>query len=467
MKHLGKTRPFRGSKGEAVPGSIAEVGYLHLGGLDQWVMIRGESLANPLFVLLHGGPGFSDTHFFRRFNSPLEKVFTVVYWDQRGTGKSFDSRIPRSSMTVEQFISDLDELVEAMCKRVGKKNAVIFGHSWGAALGVLYAARFPEKVAAYVGSRQVGDWAAGESSSYAFALAEARRLNDRKAMEKLRAIGPPPHTAQSLWTQRMCLNRIEGNLRPRALWSVGRLFLGAPEFSIFDLPNMIRGFRFPLDAMWDEVSRINLTTAVPALETPVFFFLGRNDHWVPPETSVAYFDALTAPSKRLVWFEESGHEPFVDEPAKFNASMVELVRHSHHGQGRPLVQTGPPGTGSGSPSASVPTGPITSTSGRASSPTSRRAPTWGSLRCGSTGCRASRPPPETPQRHPGDSRRPLAAGRHKRRANGGHVLLQDGDPAGVAIAAQALQDDRGRHLGVAIQHRGECVLVHVELGGTR
>jgi len=41
---------------------------------------------------------------------------------------------------------------------------------------------------------------------------------------------------------------------------------------------------------------------------------------------VAYFNALRAPSKNLVWFENSGHEPFVDEPEKFNASMLELVR---------------------------------------------------------------------------------------------------------------------------------------------
>ena len=64
---------------------------------------------------------------------------------------------------------------------------------------------------------------------------------------------------------------------------------------------------------------------VPALQIPVFFFLGRHDHWVPAETSVAYFDSLTAPCKRLLWFEESGHEPFVDEPAKFNAATVDLV----------------------------------------------------------------------------------------------------------------------------------------------
>jgi pimeloyl-ACP methyl ester carboxylesterase len=326
MKRLGSTRSFRGSKGEVVPGSIAEVSYLELGGVDQWVMMRGKSLTNPPLIILHGGPGFSDTSFFRWFNASLEQAFTVVYWDQRGTGRSFDSNIPKSSMTVEQFIADLDELVKIVCNRSGSEKVVIFGHSWGSALGVLYAERFPEKVSAYVGSGQIGDWPAGDSSSYAFALAEAERLNKRKIVKRLRAIGPPPHTVKSLFAERMCLQRIEGQWGAKALWTMGRIFLGGPESSIFDLPNILRGFRFSLDAMWAEVSTLNLIELVPTLQVPVFFFLGRNDHWVPPETSVAFFDLLTAPSKKLVWFEESGHEPFADEPTKFNASMVELVQ---------------------------------------------------------------------------------------------------------------------------------------------
>lgn len=78
--------------------------------------------------------------------------------------------------------------------------------------------------------------------------------------------------------------------------------------------------------MWAEVSRLNLLKAAPALQMPVFFFLGRRDHCVPAETRLAYFDVLTALSKKLVWFEESGHERFTDEPAKFNSAMAELVR---------------------------------------------------------------------------------------------------------------------------------------------
>jgi pimeloyl-ACP methyl ester carboxylesterase len=325
-KHPGKTKPFRGPDRKMIPGSIAEVKYLRLGGFDQWVMIRGESLTNPPLILLHGGPGLSETPLFRRFNSALEKAFTVVYWDQRGSGKSFDRKIPRSSLTVEQFVSDLDELVEAVRRRTGRGQVAIFGHSWGSALGVLYTARFPEKVSAYAGSGQVGDWPAAEAASYAIVLREAERLNNAKALKELREIGPPPHTARELWTERTWLQRLEGKISLKALWDFGRPFLTGPEYTAWDLPGVLRGFRWSLDVMWDEVSKINLRETVPALQVPVFFLLGRRDHWVPPEISVEYFDALTAPSKKLVWFEESGHEPFMDEPAKFNASMVELVR---------------------------------------------------------------------------------------------------------------------------------------------
>jgi pimeloyl-ACP methyl ester carboxylesterase len=335
MKHRGKTPPFRGPRGEVVAGSIAEIAYRPLGGLDQWVMIRGRSVANPALVLLHGGPGLSETSLFRYFNAPLEASFTLVYWDQRGAGKSYRRDIPRSSMTVERFVADLDELIDAVCERLGKTKVAIFGHSWGSVLGPLYAARFPEKVEAYVGSGQIGDWAAAESATYAFALAEAERLGKRRIVTKLRAIGPPPHTATSLWTQRTCLSRLEGRMRPRALWSLARAVLAGKESSVFELPTTMRGFRWSLDAMWSEVSRLNLIELAPAVHMPVFFFLGRKDHWVPAEISLAFIDALTAPSEKLVWFEESGHEPFMNEPAKFNAAMTELVR--------PVLSSAPPG----------------------------------------------------------------------------------------------------------------------------
>jgi pimeloyl-ACP methyl ester carboxylesterase len=323
---LGRTPAFRGPGGEVVPGSIAEVTYRRLGGLDQWVMVRGKSVANPPLILLHGGPGWAETGWFRQFNAPLETCFTVVYWEQRGAGKSYCRTISPSSMTVEQFISDLNELIDAVCERLGKRKVAIFGHSWGSLLGVLYAARFPGKVAGYVGSGQIGDWPAAESASYELALAEAQRRGNRRAVSKLRAIGPPPYGADAVFTERSWSLRLSDGMRPQAVWKMGRALFGGRESSIFELPGAWRGFHFSMNAMWPEVSRLNLIELVPALQVPVFFLLGRKDPWIPPETSVAYFDALTAPVKKLVWFEHSGHEPFVDEPGKFNAAMADLAR---------------------------------------------------------------------------------------------------------------------------------------------
>jgi pimeloyl-ACP methyl ester carboxylesterase/membrane protease YdiL (CAAX protease family) len=323
---FGHTKPFRGPDGNVLVNSVAEVKYVRLGGVDQWVMIRGENVANPPLIVLHGGPGMSEMGFFRHYNAPLERHFTVVHWDQRGTGKSFDRDIPRSSMTLDQFVADLDELVDIVRRRFGKDKVAILGHSWGSALGAIYAARFPAKVSVYIGAAQIGDWAAGESLSYSYGLAEVERRHDEKAMKKLRAIGPPPYPAKSVFVERMAVNRIDGQMRLGILWKAGRALFGRPESSILDLPNLVRGFGFTLDAMWSEVSKLNLLKMVPALKMPVVIFVGRRDHWVPPETSVAYFDALTAPSKKLVWFDYSGHEAFVDEPEKFNATMVELVR---------------------------------------------------------------------------------------------------------------------------------------------
>ena len=289
-------------------------------------MIRGASVTNPPLILLHGGPGMSETGFFRYFNAPLENVFTVVYWDQRGSGKSFDRAIPPSSMTVEQFISDLDELVDAVCERLGHTQVTIFGHSWGSLLGPLYAARFPQKVAAYAGSGQIGDWPAAEAASYEYALAEAQRRGRHRLVRKLQSIGPPPYPAKAVSTERTVLSLLDGQMRPRELWKLARAVLSGSESSIFELPSTLRGFRFSMGTMWKDASRLNLIELVPSLDMPLFFLLGRKDHWVPPQTGVAFIDAVRAPSKQLVWFEHSGHEPFVDEPAKFNAVMSEVVR---------------------------------------------------------------------------------------------------------------------------------------------
>jgi pimeloyl-ACP methyl ester carboxylesterase len=213
-----------------------------------------------------------------------------------------------------------------MRKRFDNDKVAIYGHSWGSALGVLYAARFPDKVAAYVGAGQIGNWPTSETMCYDFSLAEAERRGNRKAFRELRGIRPPPHTPRRVIVQRKWLMQFVGMVRDMSTWRLSRIMISGPECSLWDLPNILRGTLFSTDAMWEEVSALNLMHAAPVLAVPVFFFIGRHDHVIAPETSVAYFDMLTAPSKKLVWFEESAHEPPFEEPDKFNATMTESVR---------------------------------------------------------------------------------------------------------------------------------------------
>jgi pimeloyl-ACP methyl ester carboxylesterase len=139
------TQPFKDAKGHALPGSIAAMEMVPIGGISQSVWLRGISRSNPLLILLHGGPGVSESALFRHFNSGLEQHFLMVYWEQRGTGRSYHADIPPQSMTIRQFLHDLDELVDWARQRFGKDKVVLLGHSWGTVLGTIYACRHPEK----------------------------------------------------------------------------------------------------------------------------------------------------------------------------------------------------------------------------------------------------------------------------------------------------------------------------------
>jgi pimeloyl-ACP methyl ester carboxylesterase len=324
---MGRTPPFTNAAGDGLPGSVAEAGFWRIGGVDQWVMVRGRDRDNPLLVILHGGPGSPETAPLRAFNASLEDAYTVIYWEQRGAGRSYSPSIPPGSMTIERFVLDLDELVDTVLARFGKRRVVLLGHSWGSLLGVLYASRHPAKVAAYVGVGQVADMAASEAASYAFTLEMARERGNHKAIRQLLAIGPPPHSMKALMTQRRWLTAMGGAFGPNL--SLAKLVwrsLASPEASVLDLIGLARGSRFSLGLLWHELIDSNLQHDVRRLEVPVFFMLGRLDMQVVASVSAAWFDVLEAPHKALMWFEASGHMAPFEEPELFNRLMADTVR---------------------------------------------------------------------------------------------------------------------------------------------
>ena len=204
---------------------------------------------------------------------------------------------------------------------------MIVGHSWGSALGIVYAARFPAKIVVYVGLGQVADTAASEVASYAFALAKAEERGHRKAVKQLRAIGPPPHSVKAIGTQRRWLMAMGGALGPRL--SIARLVwrgLTSPEASVLDLVRLVRGSAFSLRLLWPELIASNVQRDYRRFEMPVFFLLGRFDMQVVASVAASYFNVIDAPQKELIWFENSGHMAPFEEPELFNRIMTQTVR---------------------------------------------------------------------------------------------------------------------------------------------
>lgn len=178
------TEPFRDHGGRILPGSVATMEMVPIGGTSQSLWIRGEDAGNPALILLHGGPGTSESVLFRHYDALLEAHFLVVYWEQRGAGRSYHGDLAPQSMTVSRLVQDLDELVELVRSRFKKRTVILLGHSWGTVLGTIYASMHPDKVAVYIGIGQVADMPSGERLSYGYARDQAILRGDHRALRE-------------------------------------------------------------------------------------------------------------------------------------------------------------------------------------------------------------------------------------------------------------------------------------------
>ncbi|MBN1574065.1 MAG: alpha/beta hydrolase [Deltaproteobacteria bacterium] len=312
--------------------SIARIEKVNLGGVDQWIVMRGTDVGNPVLLFIHGGPGVPTTPSVIKDNGDLESDFVVVTWDQRGAGKSYSKDIPPESMTVEQIISDAHELVQYLKKKFNTDKIYIVGHSWGSILGMYLIDRYPGDFYAYVGIGQCVDGARNEALSYDFTLRTAEKTNNRKALKELNRIGPPKdglykNGCDDLLVQRKWLTKFGGACYGKSSYrSLYITYIFNEEYTIFDSLNVMKGLKFSLPLMWEDVMKIDFMTEIEEVEVPVYFMIGRHDWNTPFELAEEYFEALKAPKKEFIWFERSAHSPCFEEPERFNRLMVEKVK---------------------------------------------------------------------------------------------------------------------------------------------
>jgi pimeloyl-ACP methyl ester carboxylesterase len=312
-----------------VGGGISRLEQVPLGGMRQWISIRGADAGLPVLLFLHGGPGSANLAKLRMQAPELEQHFVVVSWDQRGAGKSASIGFDYSTLSIDQMVSDAHELAEYLKTIFGVEKIYLLGFSWGTVLGLELAARYPEDFYAYIGVSQIVFPLESEKLSLEYVRDMARKTGNTQAIAELVGIDPSyqgENGYQQVTTERKWLLHFNGvyhttNSYFHEIW----MMLRAHEYSLVEVSLWPGRSSASLQQMWPEVMKVNFFDTIPDLHLPVYFFAGRYDQNVPAQMTELYYQHLVDQAgKQLVWFENSAHDIFFDEPARLAAEILKV-----------------------------------------------------------------------------------------------------------------------------------------------
>ncbi|SJZ73376.1 alpha/beta fold hydrolase [Novilysobacter spongiicola] len=315
------------------PGGVQDTYKARIGGIDQWINIRGHDRTNPVILFVHGGPASPAMPTAWQFQRPIEEYFTVVHYDQRAAGKTFRANDPEAvedSIRIDRYVEDAIEVAEHVRERLGKDKLVLVGHSWGTIVATKAALERPDLFHAYVGIGQVINTRLNEKLSFEFGLAQARAEGNEAAIAEMESIAPypgdEPITRERIiiarkWPQHyggMTAYRAESPYYHRGPWL-------SPEYDADDVAAINDGNVFTLWRILPEFLEVDFT-GVDRFPIPVVMFMGRHDYTTPSAPTAEWIEAVEAPYKRAVWFERSSHMVPWEEPGKTLVSLLEHVR---------------------------------------------------------------------------------------------------------------------------------------------
>jgi len=314
-----------------VTNGVDEAFFVKIGGIDQWISIRGQNRDNPVLLFLHGGPGVATSPYPRTMLFNWTRDFTFVQWDQRGAGKTFGKSGPLDSgVTIDRMAMDGNEVAEFLLQRLHKQKIVLLGLSWGSCVGIHMARKRPDLFYAYVGTGQMVSEREGEQMDYAQVLDKARARDDRKAIRDLQAIGPPPYDSQAkLGVQRKWALAYEpGGL---SLSRLAPMILFESDANFHDLRDYFAGvtdsqdYFFGLD-MSGPLASVDLRKLGADFGVPIFIFQGAEDDIAPARLAREYLDMIAAPRKQFVAISGAGHTAMYMKSDEFLRLLDQQVR---------------------------------------------------------------------------------------------------------------------------------------------
>ncbi len=321
------------------PRGIDEAMFVNIGGIDQWVHIRGEDRDNPVILVLHGGMAMSYMAFTPAFQ-PWEKSFTVVQWDRRGVGKTFGRNGAKGSgeVTLDRSIDDGVELADYLRRHLRKDKIILLGHSMGSQIGISMAARRPDLFYAYVGTEQIVDMKRNEAMSYQVILDRLRAAHRDKAVARLQRLGPPPYRTAMDWGVKQSLGEIADPTYGDAMKNrMGPMLRYSPDYTLGDLFNFVAANPFMASKLFPQWMAFDAHKLGTRFGTPIFMIQGEADVLTPTPLVVEWLNTVEAPQK--AWLPiHAGHLALMVASDQFLHELVTHVRPLAMPQAAPRPQ---------------------------------------------------------------------------------------------------------------------------------
>nr|WP_106785036.1 alpha/beta hydrolase [Lysinibacillus timonensis] len=306
--------------------SITELKPIEINGTKLEVMIRGADKRNPIVIFVHGGPGCSEIPYVRKYQDLLEEHFTIVHYDQRGSGKSFHFFEDYSNINSEQHVNDLLPLTEYVKKELGQEKVILIGHSYGTYIGLQAASKYPEHYAAYIGIGQVSNTIKSEMDSLNYTIQQAQQAGNQSDVEQLELLRDAIENGEA-HTPRNMVRKYGGAARlidDNMDYLTG--FLTSPEYNLLDVIRYFNGISATQDRLLAQERENDITTIVEHLDIPLYFVMGKYDYMTSTSAAKEYFDHLEAPKKEFMVFEHSAHYPQFEEETLFAEWLINTWR---------------------------------------------------------------------------------------------------------------------------------------------
>ncbi len=314
------------------PGGVDELMPVKIGGIPQWVSIRGADRSNPILLFLHGGPGDPMMPESWTFQRPWEDFFTVVQWDQRDAGKTFSAahRVPDKTMTMAEMQSDTNQLICWLRQRYHKQKIFLLGFSFGSILGLRVAIQHPDWLYAYVGVGQVVNAYRNEVVGYRETLAKAKAVHNQAAIEALKSIAPYPNSTGRTPISKVIIERkwdaaLGGMLYGQTKDDDTKFWKLSPDYNSYDVKSAELGEMSSVEILVPQLEKISFDHDL-SFKCPIVFFAGVHDRTTPESLVAAYYKKVRAPAKRFFLIKNAAHYVVNEAPGVVLMDLVRFVR---------------------------------------------------------------------------------------------------------------------------------------------